>query len=146
MLVLDGCGVGALPDAAAYGDEDTNTLAHLAEATHGHSWHNLDYRISGFLNAPERHGLEVADYYGRGLWRTPGPRGAIQSRSDFGKPGYGGPCPPKGDRPHRYIFTIHALKVDHIDADQDASGALAGFMINANSIGKATLTGKYGRK
>jgi hypothetical protein len=29
------------------------------------------------------------------------------------------------------------LKVDHIDADQDASGALAGFMINANQIGKA---------
>jgi phosphatidylethanolamine-binding protein (PEBP) family uncharacterized protein len=28
------------------------------------------------------------------------------------------PCPPNGDRPHRYIFTIHALKVDHIDADQ----------------------------
>jgi phosphatidylethanolamine-binding protein (PEBP) family uncharacterized protein len=70
----------------------------------------------------------------------------VQSRTDFGKPGYGGPCPPKGDRPHRYIFTIHALKVDHIDADQDASGALAGFMINANSIGKATFTGKYGRK
>jgi phosphatidylethanolamine-binding protein (PEBP) family uncharacterized protein len=62
------------------------------------------------------------------------------------KPGYGGPCPPKGDRPHRYIFTIHALKVDRVDADQDASGALAGFMIYANSIGKATFTGKYGRK
>jgi Raf kinase inhibitor-like YbhB/YbcL family protein len=74
------------------------------------------------------------------------PRGAVQSRTDFGKPGYGGPCPPKGDRPHRYIFTIHALKVDHIDADQDASGALAGFMVNANQIGKATFTGKYGRK
>jgi hypothetical protein len=38
------------------------------------------------------------------------------------------------------------LKVDHIDADQDSSGALAGFMINGNQIGKATFTGKYGRK
>jgi Raf kinase inhibitor-like YbhB/YbcL family protein len=74
------------------------------------------------------------------------PREAVQSRTDFGKPGYGGPCPPKGDRPHRYIFTIHALKVDHVDVDQDASGALAGFMIDANEIDKATLTGKYGRK
>jgi phosphatidylethanolamine-binding protein (PEBP) family uncharacterized protein len=50
------------------------------------------------------------------------PRGAIQSRADFGKPGYGGPCPPKGDRPHRYIFTIRALKADPIDADQDRAG------------------------
>src|SRR6266540_6954079 len=32
------------------------------------------------------------------------PRGAVQSRTDFGKPGYGGPCPPKGDKPHRYVF------------------------------------------
>src|SRR4051812_1392934 len=35
VLVLDGCGVGALPDAAEYGDADTNTLAHLAEALGG---------------------------------------------------------------------------------------------------------------
>jgi hypothetical protein len=38
------------------------------------------------------------------------------------------------------------LKVDHLDGNQDVSGALAGFMINANQIGKATFTGKYGRK
>jgi phosphopentomutase len=35
VLVLDGCGVGALPDAALYGDEGTNTLGHLAEAVGG---------------------------------------------------------------------------------------------------------------
>ena len=35
MLVIDACGVGALPDAARYGDEGTNTLAHLAEAVGG---------------------------------------------------------------------------------------------------------------
>jgi phosphopentomutase len=35
VLVIDACGVGALPDAAAYGDEGTNTLAHLAEALGG---------------------------------------------------------------------------------------------------------------
>ena len=35
VLVLDACGVGALPDAARYGDEGTNTLAHLAEAVGG---------------------------------------------------------------------------------------------------------------
>src|SRR6202521_3608641 len=30
------------------------------------------------------------------------PKGAIQSRTDFGVPGYGGPCPPQGDPPHHY--------------------------------------------
>jgi len=74
------------------------------------------------------------------------PAGAMQSRTDFGKPGYGGPCPPQGDKPHRYIVTVHALKADKLDVDENASGALAGFNIHANEIGKATLTGKYGRK
>lgn len=35
VLVIDACGVGALPDAAAYGDDGTNTLAHLADAVGG---------------------------------------------------------------------------------------------------------------
>jgi phosphopentomutase len=35
VLVLDACGVGALPDAASYGDEGTNTLAHVADAVGG---------------------------------------------------------------------------------------------------------------
>ena len=35
MLVIDACGVGALPDAASYGDQGTNTLAHVAEAVGG---------------------------------------------------------------------------------------------------------------
>jgi len=73
------------------------------------------------------------------------PKGAVQSRTDFGKPGYGGPCPPKGDKPHRYIFTVHALTVDKIDDDENASAALVGFMINANRLGKASFTATYGR-
>ena len=74
------------------------------------------------------------------------PKGAVQSRTDFGKPGYGGPCPPKGDRPHRYVFTVYALKVGTIEADANASGALVGFMLNANKVGEATFTALYGRK
>ncbi len=74
------------------------------------------------------------------------PKGAMQIATDFGKSGWGGPCPPVGDKPHRYNFTLYALKVDKLDLPQGATAALAGYMINANSIGKATLTGKYGRK
>ncbi len=74
------------------------------------------------------------------------PPGAVQSVTDFGTPGYGGPCPPKGDRPHRYIFTVHALKVDKLDLDDKAMPALVGFMINSNRLDKATFTATYGRR
>ena len=74
------------------------------------------------------------------------PKGAVQSRTDFGKPGYGGPCPPKGNKPHRYVFTVYALQADAIDADANSSAALVGFMLNANKIGEANFTGLYGRQ
>lgn len=73
------------------------------------------------------------------------PAGTVQSRTDFGQPGYGGPCPPAGDKPHRYIFTVYALKVDQLPLKADASGAMVGFYLKQNAIGKASLTGHYGR-
>ena len=73
------------------------------------------------------------------------PAGVSSIATDFGTPGYGGPCPPVGDKPHRYNFTLYALKVDKLDVPKDARASLAGFMANANAIGKATFTGKYGR-
>lgn len=33
----------------------------------------------------------------------------LSGANDFGKPGYGGPCPPKGHGPHRYFFRLYAL-------------------------------------
>jgi Raf kinase inhibitor-like YbhB/YbcL family protein len=75
------------------------------------------------------------------------PEGAIQSRTDFGAPGYGGPCPPPADKPHHYHITVFALDVDKLpDAtDQGASAALVGFDLHFHTLGKATLTGMYGR-
>jgi Raf kinase inhibitor-like YbhB/YbcL family protein len=74
------------------------------------------------------------------------PAGAVQGRTDFGAPGFGGACPPKGDKPHRYIFTVYALKTDKIDVPPDATAALVGFMIHANRLGKASFEARYGRK
>lgn len=73
------------------------------------------------------------------------PAGAVQGRTDFGTPGFGGACPPAGDRAHRYVFTVFALKVEKLDVPADATAALIGYMINANQIGKASFTAKYGR-
>ena len=73
------------------------------------------------------------------------PPEALQGRTDFGAHAFGGACPPKGDKPHRYIFTVHALKVKKLDIPYDSSAALIGSMINANSLGKASFTATYGR-
>jgi Raf kinase inhibitor-like YbhB/YbcL family protein len=73
------------------------------------------------------------------------PKGAVQTTTDFGRPGFGGPCPPPGDKPHRYVFTLYALKVDKLGADPAATAAMVGFMLNANALGKATFTVYYGR-
>jgi len=73
------------------------------------------------------------------------PAGAGQGRTDFGAPGFGGACPPQGDKPHRYIFTVYALKTDKIDVPPDATAALIGFMLNANKLATASFTAKYGR-
>jgi Raf kinase inhibitor-like YbhB/YbcL family protein len=75
------------------------------------------------------------------------PQGAVQSRTDFGAPGFGGACPPPGSikKPHRYIFKVHALKVDKLDLDANSSGALVGYMLNANKLATAEFTARYGR-
>jgi Raf kinase inhibitor-like YbhB/YbcL family protein len=75
------------------------------------------------------------------------PKGAIQSRTDFGADGYGGPCPPAGDKPHHYQITVFAVDVDKLpDAKNDAaSAALVGFDLHFHTLAKATLTGLYGR-
>lgn len=73
------------------------------------------------------------------------PQGASQVRIDYGVAAWGGMCPPPGDKPHRYIFTVHALKTDKLDIPADATAALAGYMINAHALAKASFTATYGR-
>ena len=83
---------------------------------------------------------------GAGSGKAPLPEGAVQSRTDFGAPGFGGACPPPGDKPHRYVFTVYALKVEKLDLAPDASPAMVGFNAKANALGSATFTSLYGRK
>jgi Raf kinase inhibitor-like YbhB/YbcL family protein len=73
------------------------------------------------------------------------PAGALQTRVDFGKPGYGGAAPPPGPV-HHYIFTVHALKVPRLDLDEQVSPAMIGYMVHMNSLGKASLTVTYGKQ
>ncbi len=81
----------------------------------------------------------------KGVSKTGMPAGSMESRTDFGAAGYGGACPPAGDTPHRYFFTVWALDTEKIDLDTDASGAMVGFFLNSHQLGKATVTVSYGR-
>ena len=73
------------------------------------------------------------------------PAGAIQVRTSFGEAAYGGACPPVGEKPHRYVFTVYALKVAKIDLAPGASAASASLLINADALDRATLVARYGR-
>jgi Raf kinase inhibitor-like YbhB/YbcL family protein len=73
------------------------------------------------------------------------PPNAKQVATDFGSPGWGGPYPPVGDKPHRYVFTVYALGVDKLPVPAQPTASLAGFMVNANALGKAQFTATYGR-
>ena len=100
-------------------------------------WHWVVINIpAGTTELPE--GAGTAD--GKGL-----PAGSQQVKTDFGSAGFGGACPPKGDKPHRYVFTVYALKTEKLEVPTDGTAALAGFMIHGNKLGSATFTAKYGR-
>ena len=70
------------------------------------------------------------------------PEEAVQTRTDFGKAGYGGAAPPKGET-HRYIFTVHALDVEKIEVDAEASGAMVGFNVHFHSLASASITALF---
>lgn len=73
------------------------------------------------------------------------PAGAIQSITDFGKAGYGGPCPPEGHGFHKYTITVYALKTDKLGLDKNANPALVGYYLNGNTIEKASIVMYYKR-
>ena len=70
--------------------------------------------------------------------------GALETITSFGQAGYGGPCPPVGDTPHRYVFKVYALE-NKLEANASAQPGLMGFQLNAGAISTATATLLYGR-
>jgi len=73
------------------------------------------------------------------------PPGALQTRTDFGTPGYGGPCPPQGDHPHRYLFTVYAVNTETLPVKADSSAAVVGFNLHFATLAKAEIMGLYKR-
>ena len=74
-----------------------------------------------------------------------GPDGSQEVLTDFGVPGYGGPCPPPGDGPHHYLFTLYALKVAHLPVSATTTGAAVTYMARHAALGSATLVASFSR-
>ncbi len=114
-------------------------------------WHWAVYNIPADSNGMSR---------GAGNSAATLPAGAFGGNTDFADTGatggngnYGGPCPPEGDKPHRYIFTLFALAVPKVEVaggvPKSGSAGLYGFVLNkgvgAALLGKASFTATYGR-
>ena len=69
--------------------------------------------------------------------------GSRQGQNDFGKPGYGGPCPPRGST-HRYFFDLFALDKD-LDLPSGATRAQVEDAIGTHVLARSKLMARYGR-
>jgi len=73
----------------------------------------------------------------------PIPSGAVEGRTDFGEPGFGGAAPPPGHGPHRYVFTVFAVDVDKLPVTAEDSGAKYGFNLHFHTLARASITATY---
>jgi Raf kinase inhibitor-like YbhB/YbcL family protein len=72
------------------------------------------------------------------------PRGTVEADNSFGDPGWGAPCPPKGDRPHRYTFALYALSAS-LDVDEHTSPDELRRRLAEKALARGVLTGRFGR-
>ncbi len=101
-------------------------------------WHWVVFDIPSDVNELLRNAGNIE----KGLM----PKDAIQSITNYGVPGYGGPCPPENHGIHQYIITVHALKVDKLGLDANTNPAVVGYYLWNNTIAKASLVTYYERK
>ena len=72
------------------------------------------------------------------------PAGAIQTRNDFGAPGYDGPCPPPGDPAHHYHFMLFAVDAAEAWRRRKHVAAVIGFNLHFHTLAKTEFVGVYG--
>jgi len=74
------------------------------------------------------------------------PKEVIQSITDYGKYGYGGPCPPEGHGIHQYVITVYALKTDTLGLNENTNPAVVGYYLWNNTLAKASIVTYYQRE
>jgi Raf kinase inhibitor-like YbhB/YbcL family protein len=79
-----------------------------------------------------------------GLGQGQVPAGVREGRNDFGRVGWGGPCPPRGNDPHRYVLTLLALS-DPLAVEAGASADTVKRAAQREVLAEGRLTARYGR-
>ncbi|MFG1793454.1 YbhB/YbcL family Raf kinase inhibitor-like protein [Nocardia sp. NPDC049149] len=74
------------------------------------------------------------------------PTGALTLRNDAGITGFVGTAPPAGHGYHRYFIAVHAVDVESLGLDENASPAYLGFNLFSHAIARATIVGTYEQK
>ena len=73
------------------------------------------------------------------------PQGALQTRTDFGVPGFGGACPPEGQK-HRYEIKVTAVSVETLpNVTADTMPAVVGYFTKANALAEASIIVEHSR-
>ncbi|GHE01459.1 hypothetical protein GCM10010339_20750 [Streptomyces alanosinicus] len=171
MALVTGCGDGGGPAAApptgaaqrltvtspAYGDGGTIPRRHTCDGTDVSpplALTAVPARTAGLalvLRDPDApHGAFThwlvwdIDPHTRQLPAGERPQGATEGRNDFKRPGYGGPCPPRGDRPHHYVLTVYATD-RRLSLAPDASVSDLLRALSGHTLATGSLTGRYGR-
>jgi hypothetical protein len=75
-----------------------------------------------------------------------GQKAGTEVSNDFGKPGYGGPCPPRGHGPHHYHFKLFALEIGSLGLKADAHVSDVEREAEKHVVGRAELVGTYERR
>jgi Raf kinase inhibitor-like YbhB/YbcL family protein len=66
--------------------------------------------------------------------------GGFHAGTDFGAASYGGAAPPQGDHPHRYMFVVHAMDVEHLGVDVGGSPVAVAFHLAFHTLARARIT------
>jgi hypothetical protein len=137
-----GCSGRNLSPALSWSNAPAGTksfalLVHDPDAPTGSGWwHWVVYDIPADVNSLPSDAGDAK--------RNLMPAGAVQGPTDFGTPGYGGPCPPPG-KPHHYHFRLYALKVAKLGVPANATAAFIAFNVHANSLAETQILAIYGR-
>ena len=91
-------------------------------------WHYVLFDVPAGV-----HKIELGDLTAKKI-----PKGATESITDAGTPGYFGPCPPVG-RKHNYVYTVYALKTEKLGVPVTSTPAFVGFNLWGNTLDKATF-------
>lgn len=120
--------------------KDTKSFAltmHDPDAPHEGGWlHWAVVNIPGSI-----HGLSEGASNERKL-----PQQAKELKTTYGDAHYGGPCPPKGAKPHHYVFTVYALKDEFKESDYKGAPEKINSVLEKNALEKASFTVEYGRE